>query len=167
VLGGRLSLYSFSRLPLIIPLSFVPPKSFNCTTPPSLTVFTLYGSNQCILSFPGCWRDLLSYTKTKSTSLKFFLLICLSCQALSLSFYTSWWNPARILYSSMIISWFSLSCTASRSVMFLIDATRGLVTKKYNATTASCPYTNLNGVYHVKCFHVVLYAHSIVGIFKS
>jgi hypothetical protein len=51
---GRLSLYSFSRLPLIIPLSSVPDKSLNCTTPPSVTDFTSYGPNQCILSFPGC-----------------------------------------------------------------------------------------------------------------
>jgi hypothetical protein len=53
VIGGRMSLYNLSRLPLIIPLSSVPPKSFNYTTPPSVTFFTLYGPNECILSFPG------------------------------------------------------------------------------------------------------------------
>ena len=54
VVGGRLSLSSFNWIPLIIPLSYVPPKPFNCTTPPSMTVFTSYGPNQCSLSFPGC-----------------------------------------------------------------------------------------------------------------
>jgi hypothetical protein len=84
--GGRLSLYSFSRLPLIIPLSSVPDKSLNCTTPPSVTDFTSYGPNQCILSFPGCCNDLLSYISTRSPSLNVFFLMCLSCQDLSLAF---------------------------------------------------------------------------------
>jgi hypothetical protein len=51
---GRISLYSFSRLPLIIPLSFVPDKSLNYIYPPSVTYFTWYGPSQCILSFPRC-----------------------------------------------------------------------------------------------------------------
>jgi hypothetical protein len=54
VMGGRLSLYNFSRLPLIIPLSYVPSKSFNCTSPPSMKIFTSYGPNQCLLIFLGC-----------------------------------------------------------------------------------------------------------------
>jgi hypothetical protein len=45
VMGGQLSLYNFSRLPLIIPLSYAPSKSFNCTSPPSMKTFTSYGPN--------------------------------------------------------------------------------------------------------------------------
>ena len=167
MLGGRLPLYNFGWLPLIIPLISVPPKSFNCTTPPSVTFFTSYGPNQCILIFPGCWRDLLSYTKTRSPSLNFFLLRCQSCQALSLAFYTSWWNPTRILSSSLIISWLSLSFTAPSSIMFVIAATRRLGTRNYNGTNASCPYTSLNGVFPVNSLHVVSYAQIIAHIFKS
>jgi hypothetical protein len=39
--------------------------------------------------------------------------------------------------------------------------------KNYNGISASCPYTNMNGVCPVNFLHVVLYAHNIVGIFKS
>jgi hypothetical protein len=53
------------------------------------------------------------------------------------------------------------------SVVFVIVATRRLGTQNSNGTTASYPYTNLNGVCLVKLFHVVLYAHITVGIFKS
>jgi hypothetical protein len=52
--GGRLSLYSFSQLPFIIPLSSTPTNSINYTSPPSVKDFTSYGPNQFILSFPGC-----------------------------------------------------------------------------------------------------------------
>jgi hypothetical protein len=52
--GGQFSLYSFSQLKLIIPLSSAPDKSLNCKSPPSMTTFTLYGPNQCIMSFPEC-----------------------------------------------------------------------------------------------------------------
>jgi hypothetical protein len=52
--GGRLSLYSFSWHPLIIPLRSVPTKYRKCTTPLSVIDFTSYGPSQCILSFPGC-----------------------------------------------------------------------------------------------------------------
>jgi hypothetical protein len=45
VMGGRLSLYNFSWLPLIIPLSYAPSKSFKCTSPPSMKTFTSYGPN--------------------------------------------------------------------------------------------------------------------------
>jgi hypothetical protein len=86
--GGRLSLYNFSRLSLIIPLSSMPSKSLNYTTPPSVTDFTSYVPNQCIMSFPGCCNYLLSYINTRSPSLNIFFLMCLSCQALSLSFFT-------------------------------------------------------------------------------
>jgi hypothetical protein len=51
--------------------------------------------------------------------------------------------------------------------MLVIAATRILGTINYNVTTASYPYTNMNGVCPVKLLHVVLYAHSTVGIFKS
>jgi hypothetical protein len=49
-----LSLYSFSRLLLIIPFSYVPLKYFSCIDPPAVTFFTSYGSSQCILNLPGC-----------------------------------------------------------------------------------------------------------------
>jgi hypothetical protein len=51
--------------------------------------------------------------------------------------------------------------------MFVIVATRRLGTKNSNGTTASCPYTNLNGVFPVNFLHVVMYAHNTAGIFKS
>jgi hypothetical protein len=51
--------------------------------------------------------------------------------------------------------------------MSVIVATRRLGTRNSNGTTASFPYTNLNGVCPVNFLHVVLYAHSIAGIFKS
>jgi hypothetical protein len=76
--AGRLSLYGFSRLSLIIPLHSMPVKSFNYKTPPSVIVFTSYSPNKCILSFPRCLKDLLSYINTKSPSLKVFFLMCLS-----------------------------------------------------------------------------------------
>jgi hypothetical protein len=50
--------------------------------------------------------------------------------------------------------------------MLVIAATHRLGTKNSNGTTFSFPYTNLNGVCPVKILHVVLYAHSTVGIFK-
>jgi hypothetical protein len=59
--GGRMSLYNFSRLLLIISLIFVPDKSLKCTSPPFVIDFTSYGPSQCILSFPRCLNDLLSY----------------------------------------------------------------------------------------------------------
>jgi hypothetical protein len=65
------------------------------------------------------------------------------------------------------MSWFSLSFTVPHFVMLVIVATCRLGTKNSNGTIASCPYTNLNGVFLVKFLHVVLYAHNIVGIFKS
>jgi hypothetical protein len=46
-----MSLYSFTRLPLIIPLSYIPPKSFNCTTPPSVTILRMIW---CILLMICC-----------------------------------------------------------------------------------------------------------------
>jgi hypothetical protein len=51
--------------------------------------------------------------------------------------------------------------------MLVIVATGRLGSKTSNRTIASYPYTNLNGVFPVNVLHVVLYAHSIVGIFKS
>jgi hypothetical protein len=50
--------------------------------------------------------------------------------------------------------------------MLVIAATRRLGTRNSNGTTASCPYTNLNGVCPVNFLHVVLYAHSTAGIFQ-
>jgi len=166
-MGGRLSLYSFSRIPLIIPLSYAPPKFVNCTSPPSVTIFTLYGHNQCILSFLVCWMDLLSYINTKSPSFKVFILICLSCQYFSLYFYTFWWNPSRIWSSSMIINWFILSCTMPHYVMCVIIAMCRLGTKNSNGTTDSCRYTNMNGVCPVNFLHVVVYSHNTAGTLRS
>jgi hypothetical protein len=54
-----------------------------------------------------------------------------------------------------------------RFVILVIVATRRLGTKNSNGTTTSCPYTNMNSVCLVNFLHVVLYAHNIVGIFKS
>jgi hypothetical protein len=51
--------------------------------------------------------------------------------------------------------------------MFVISATHRLGTNNSNGTTASFPYTNLNGVCPVNFLHVVLYAHSTAGIFES
>jgi hypothetical protein len=59
-LVGLLSLYSFSRLPFTIPFNFVPPKSFTFTYPPYMTLFTSYGTSQCIWSLPGCCKNLFS-----------------------------------------------------------------------------------------------------------
>jgi hypothetical protein len=59
-LVGRLSLYNFSRLPLIIPFSSIPPKSFSCIYPPSVIVFTSHGPSQCILNLSECWKYLFS-----------------------------------------------------------------------------------------------------------
>jgi hypothetical protein len=53
------------------------------------------------------------------------------------------------------------------SVMLVIVSTHKLGTKHSNGTTASCPYTNLNGGFPIKCLHVVLYSHNTAGIFKS
>ena len=39
MLVARLSQYSFSQLPFIIPFSYIPPKSFNYIHPPSVIVF--------------------------------------------------------------------------------------------------------------------------------
>jgi hypothetical protein len=52
-------------------------------------------------------------------------------------------------------------------VMLVIAATHIMGTENSNGTTASCPYTNMNGVCPVNFLHVVLYAHSTTGIFKS
>jgi hypothetical protein len=53
--GWSTVLVQLQSAPIDHPSEFcAPAKSFNCTTPPSVTVFTSYGPNQCILSFPGC-----------------------------------------------------------------------------------------------------------------
>jgi hypothetical protein len=44
----------FQSTPIDHSSQFVPPKYFRCTDPPSVTVFTSYGPNQCILNLPGC-----------------------------------------------------------------------------------------------------------------
>jgi hypothetical protein len=53
VVGGRLSLYSFIRLPLIIPLRSEPTRSLKCTYPLSVTAFTSYGPSHAFSSFLG------------------------------------------------------------------------------------------------------------------
>jgi len=97
--------------------------------------------------------------------LKTLILYVSACEALSLYFCTSWWNPTRIPSSSSSIGLLNLSCTVPLSVICLISATHRLGTQTLNGTTTSCPYTNLNSVRHVNFLHVVLYAHSNVGIF--
>jgi hypothetical protein len=53
------------------------------------------------------------------------------------------------------------------SVILVIAAMRKMGTINSDGTTASCPYTNMNGVCHVKLLHVVLHAHNTTSIFKS
>jgi hypothetical protein len=65
--------------------------------------------------------------------------MCRSCQALSLYFYTCWWNPANIRYSSIDSSSFSLSYTAPRSVICVITTMRKVGIKNFNGTIASWP----------------------------
>jgi len=55
----------------------------------------------------------------------------------------------------------------SLSVMLVVVTMHRMGTINSNGTTASCPYTNMNGVCPVYFLHVVLYAHITIGIFKS
>jgi hypothetical protein len=53
------------------------------------------------------------------------------------------------------------------SIILVISAMHRLGTRNFNGTIDSCPYTNMNGVCLVNSLHVVLYAHSTAGFFKS
>jgi len=127
----------------------------------------MYGPNQCIWSFPGCCRNLLSQSNTKSPVWNFFYLICLSFQAFSHAFRPCWWKHATKLSSSSSISSNSLFSTAPKFVSFAIAVMRRLGTINSIGITTSCPYVNLNEICPIDILHVVIYGHNIVGIFKS
>jgi hypothetical protein len=55
-----------------------PLRTFNYENPPLVTWATSNGPSQCVLNFPRCFMNLLSYKITKSPCLKDFLFICWS-----------------------------------------------------------------------------------------
>ena len=116
----------------------------------------MYGPFQCVLKYPGNFINLLSYKSTRSPVWKCFFLMCWSCHAFSLAFYTCCWNPTINLSSSSSSIFDSFSFNIAGSSIFVKVEILRLGTIYSIGMTTSCPYTNLKGVWPINFLQVVL-----------
>lgn len=153
--GRELSLYRFSLLPFTNFPCNSPCKSLSWTVPASVTEWITKGPNQCVHNFPRFFKNFLSYNKTTSPTSKILCLICSSCHALSLTFWTFCLNPAMNRSSSSSSNYDIRSASATESSISVNAAILKLGNTNSIGTTASCPYTILNGVCPVNFLHFI------------
>ena len=127
----------------------------------------IYGPNQCIWNFPGCFKNLLSYINTKFPCWNFFLLMCLSCQAFGYTFSTFWWNPTINLSYSSSINTYKYIWVALSSIKFVMEETLKLGTMNSMGINSFFPYTNLNDVWPISLLCVALYSYNTTVILWS
>ena len=98
---------------------------------------------------------------------KLFFFIWRSCHIFCRSFSNHCWKPAMKWSSSSWTIYVAHSSSIASSAMLVASAMHRVGTMYSIGMIASCPYTNLNGVFPVSLLQVVRYAHITGGIFKS
>ena len=145
----------------------IPSSLYSFTVPTSVMCTILYGPSQCVFSFPGCLKNLLSDNNTSPLNLNGLTRIWRSCHAFCLWFSIVWWNPTTKCSSSIWRSCNNLCSTTSPLVIFVSTSILRLDTMYSIGTIASCPYTSLNGVCPVSRLQIVQYAHITTDTFWS